>query len=247
MRLRACLIVLVLSCMVGCFKSETPTDEPNHGDGDHGDGDGGDSDNDDDNDDDSGDADSGDADSGDGDNGDGDNGDGDDADGGDGDSGDGDNGDGDNGDGDNGDGDNGDGDDDEPELNTPGYEKATLTEFESYPTSEEECVEFSGCEYAGYFAAFPGEQKSEDWVRENPIAAVHADDFDDYVWKTLRIKYGEKELDVVVYDLCSDEDCDGCCTRNRDKSGFLIDLESHTSQRFGVDADIIEWTCLDCD
>jgi hypothetical protein len=50
-----------------------------------------------------------------------------------------------------------------------------------------------------------------------------------------------------VYDQCSDADCDGCCTRNKNKSGFLIDLESYTSKKFGVDADVVEWKCLDCD
>ena len=159
--------------------------------------------------------------------------------------GDGDTGDGDTGDGDTGDGDTGDGDDEL--IRTPGYELATLTEFESYPTTEEECEEFSGCDYAGYFSAFGEEQKSEEWVQANNIAAVHSDDFDDYVWHTLRVKYNEQEIDVVVYDQCLDSDCEDCCTENKDKSGFLIDLESYTSKRLGTDSDFVEWKCLDCD
>ena len=271
MRFGASVFLIILGCMIGCSKSETPIDLPHNGDGDgdsgDGDGDSGDGDGDEgnggdsdsgdgdvgDGDGDTGDGDKGDGDTGDGDTGDGDTGDGDTGDGdkgdgdtGDGDKGDGDTGDGDTGDGDTGDGDTGDGDGDVP-LDTPGYEKATLTEFESYPTSDEECEEFSGCDYEGYFSAFPGEQKSEEWVSQNNIAAVHSDDFDDYVFKTLRLKYGSKEIDVVVYDQCLDSDCDGCCTRNKEKSGFLIDLESYTSKRFGVDNDFIEWKCLDCD
>jgi hypothetical protein len=58
----------------------------------------------------------------------------------------------------------------------------------------------------------------------------------------------DKEIDVKVYDECADSDCSGCCTRNARPSGYLIDVEKYTAQRFGVEADgEVEWRCLDCD
>ena len=46
---------------------------------------------------------------------------------------------------------------------------------------------------------------------------------------------------------CSDNDCDGCCTENCKETGFLIDLETHTLEKFGVEQGIVEWACLDCE
>ncbi|WP_437547167.1 hypothetical protein WME97_44490 [Sorangium sp. So ce367] len=47
--------------------------------------------------------------------------------------------------------------------------------------------------------------------------------------------------------MCSDSDCSGCCTRNAQPSGYLIDIEKYTAQRFGVSASgQVEWRCLDC-
>jgi hypothetical protein len=126
------------------------------------------------------------------------------------------------------------------------WRRANLTTFESYPTSEEECVDFSGCDYAGRFAAVGGKQTLE-WVEAHNIIAVHGDDFDTYELKTLRIRDDDgDEIDAVVYDLCSDSDCDGCCTRNSAETGFLIDMESFTAERFGGEPDIVEWACIDC-
>src|SRR5262245_64445571 len=82
------------------------------------------------------------------------------------------------------------------------WHQANLTTFESYPTSEEECVDFSGCDYQGRFAALGG-KKTEEWVMANNIAAVHGDHFDDYKLKTLRVRSGGEHIDVTVYDLCS--------------------------------------------
>jgi peptidoglycan/xylan/chitin deacetylase (PgdA/CDA1 family) len=125
--------------------------------------------------------------------------------------------------------------------------QARLTYFTSYPDpGSEECIEFNGCQWSGYFAAYP-DRKSEEWVSQHNIAAVHERDFDQYVWKTLRIRYGDHEIDAQVVDMCSDADCNGCCTRNAASTGFLIDLESYTSERFGVwDAEPVDWICLDC-
>lgn len=123
---------------------------------------------------------------------------------------------------------------------------ANLTNFTSYPEpGSEECEDFGGCDWAGYFAFVDGQQ-TEAWVMSHNIAAVHSDDADAYALKTLRLRGDGNEIDVVVYDMCSDSDCDGCCTRNRAETGFLIDLESYTAERFGMWHGIVEWRCLDC-
>jgi len=75
---------------------------------------------------------------------------------------------------------------------------------------------------------------------------VHAKDFAKYKLKTLRLKQGSRQIDVKVYDMCSDSDCSGCCTANSKQTGFLIDIESYTAQRFGTSSGIVDWACLDC-
>jgi hypothetical protein len=127
------------------------------------------------------------------------------------------------------------------------WRQANLTNFTSYPEpGSEECEDFNGCMWAGYFAFVDG-QMSESWVMQHDIAAVHERDADEYGLKTLRLRQGSHQLDVKVYDMCSDSDCDGCCTQNASQTGFLIDLESYTADRFGSGDGIVEWTCLDCE
>ncbi len=138
-------------------------------------------------------------------------------------------------------------DDDRPPDPDPQWQLANLTTFTSYPEpGSEECEEFNGCKWAGHFAFVEGQQ-TEEWVMAHDIAAVHSDDADRYALRTLRIRAGELEIDATVYDMCSDADCDGCCTRNREETGFLIDLESYTAERFGMTDGIVEWACLDCE
>jgi hypothetical protein len=140
-----------------------------------------------------------------------------------------------------------------PPLETPtgveeqlGWRKANLTHYESFPDpGSEECIKYNGCTWAGQFAALEGKQ-SESWVRSNNIASVHSKDFEKYKLKTLRIRKGASQIDAKVYDMCSDTDCDGCCTENAGKLGFLIDLEINTLQRFGSEDGVVEWRCLDC-
>ena len=145
---------------------------------------------------------------------------------------------------------------DEPPIGTPAnvdeskleWRRARLTHYESYPDEgSEECIEFNGCEWAGSFAALRGKQTLE-WVMMNNIAAVHSDVFREYRLKTLRVRNERgREIDVTVYDACSDSDCDGCCSRNAEETGFLIDLEIYTADRFGMKDGEVEWACLDCD
>lgn len=126
------------------------------------------------------------------------------------------------------------------------WRTANLTYFTSYPEpGSEECTEYNGCMWAGYFAFVDGKQ-SEAWVQQHNIAAVHSRDAATYALKTLRLRQGARQIDATVYDMCSDSDCDGCCTANASETGFLIDLESYTAQRFGASDGIVEWSCLDC-
>lgn len=126
------------------------------------------------------------------------------------------------------------------------WRKANLTWFTSYPDpGSEECLQYNGCTWAGQFAGVDGKQ-SESWVQSHNIAAVHSKDFSKYELKTLRLKQGTKTIDVVVYDMCADSDCSGCCTKNAGSLGYLIDLESYTAARFGADDGVVDWACLDC-
>lgn len=126
------------------------------------------------------------------------------------------------------------------------WSKANLTYFTSYPDpGSDECIKYNGCMWAGQFAFVPTKQP-ESWVMAHNIAAVHSKDASKYKLKTLRLKQGSKQIDVTVYDQCSDSDCDGCCTANSRQTGFLIDIESYTADRFGATDGIVDWTCLDC-
>ena len=127
------------------------------------------------------------------------------------------------------------------------WREANLTNFESYPDpGSDECEDFNGCKWAGRFAFVDGQQ-SEEWVMEHNILAVHSRDADEYALKTLRLRLGSRRIDATVYDMCSDRDCNGCCTRNASETGFLIDIEKYTMERFGEGDGIVEWACLDCD
>jgi hypothetical protein len=129
------------------------------------------------------------------------------------------------------------------------WQRANLTHYTSYPErGSEECVKYSGCYWEGKFTAYGDyEKKPPAWVEAHNIASVRFDHFNKLAFRTLRVRSGKHELDVVVYDSCADTDCSGCCTRNSRETGFLIDLEVHTADRFGVYDGIVEWACLDCD
>lgn len=127
------------------------------------------------------------------------------------------------------------------------WHEANLTNYTSYPEPEsEECIKYNGCEWAGYFSFVEGKQ-TEDWVKANNIIAIHSKDAEQYRLKTFRLQQGDLEIDARVYDMCSDTDCDGCCTQNSTETGFLIDIEKYTMERFGSGEGIVKWRCLDCD
>ena len=130
-------------------------------------------------------------------------------------------------------------------LSLAEWRNATLTWFESYPDpNSDECIIYNGCQWAGYFAFVNG-KKPESWVRANNIIAVHERD-SRYALKTFRLRQGSRTIDAVVYDKCADSDCNGCCTRNAAPTGFLIDVEKYTRERFGTGSGVVEWQCLDC-
>ncbi|WP_295072777.1 hypothetical protein [uncultured Fibrobacter sp.] len=125
---------------------------------------------------------------------------------------------------------------------------ANLTWYTSWPEPDsEECIEYNGCIWAGYFAGVEG-QMTEEWVSQHNIIAVHEKDWNQYKLKTFRLRMNGSTIDAVVYDMCSDSDCDGCCTENAGEIGFLIDIEKYTRGRFDGNGDgVVEWTCLDCE
>ena len=128
------------------------------------------------------------------------------------------------------------------------WHQANLTWYTSWPEPDsEECIEYNGCTWAGYFAGVEG-QMSEEWVSQHNIIAVHEKDWNQYKLKTFRLRMNGSTIDAVVYDMCSDSDCDGCCTENAGEIGFLIDIEKYTRERFDGNGDgVVEWTCLDCE
>lgn len=128
------------------------------------------------------------------------------------------------------------------------WHQANLTWYTSWPEpGSEECIEYNGCTWAGYFAGVEG-QMTEEWVSQHNIIAVHEKDWNQYKLKTFRLRMNGSTIDAVVYDMCSDSDCDGCCTENAGEIGFLIDIEMYTRERFDGNGDgVVEWTCLDCE
>ncbi len=128
------------------------------------------------------------------------------------------------------------------------WHQANLTWYTSWPEPDsEECIEYNGCTWAGYFAGIE-DQMTEEWVSQHNIIAVHEKDWNQYKLKTFRLRMNGSTIDAVVYDMCSDSDCDGCCTENAGEIGFLIDIEKYTRERFDGNGDgVVEWTCLDCE
>ena len=53
-------------------------------------------------------------------------------------------------------------------------------------------------------------------------------------------------IDVKVYDSARTTTATAAAPATASETGFLIDLEKYTMQRFGSDDGIVEWVCLDC-
>jgi hypothetical protein len=139
---------------------------------------------------------------------------------------------------------NGDSASGDSECDAPGlvWKSANKTNYTSYPApGSDECLKFSGCEYEGLFAACE-EKQTLDWVKAHNIVAAFP--LNNLELHDLCLKSGSKTIVVTVYDTCGDDDCDGCCTQNKGDKDELIDVESFTDQRWGVDDGAIEWADL---
>jgi hypothetical protein len=126
-----------------------------------------------------------------------------------------------------------------------GWKTANKTSYTSYPDpGSEECIKFSGCKYAGMFAACDG-TKAESWVMSHNIVAIFPD-LNAYALHDLCLTKPDNSQPIIVtvYDTCADTDCDGCCTQNRGSADALIDVESYTDKRWGVDDGPIRWADL---
>jgi len=131
------------------------------------------------------------------------------------------------------------------DCGSPWY-TASLTSYESYPTSEQECYDYNGCEWQGQFYGLDG-VKSEQWVSEHNIVAVHLKDWDWLGNHQLRIRQGGHEILAMAYDACSDDDTasGSACTDNLGDNDFLIDMEKYTMNRFGSDSGNVEFQVCD--
>jgi hypothetical protein len=124
------------------------------------------------------------------------------------------------------------------------WRTASKTTFTSYPDpGSDDCIKYSGCQYAGMFAACTSIVKSKAWVQAHNIAAVFPD-FGALGLHDLCIKSGTTTMIVTTLDQCADSDCSGCCTAWRGTANELIELESFTDARFGVPNGPIEWADL---
>jgi hypothetical protein len=123
------------------------------------------------------------------------------------------------------------------------WRSANKTWYISYPDpGSEECIEYNGCQWAGWFAGCD-DQKTEEWVATHNIVAAFPD-FKELKLHDLCLRKGASTIVVTVLDTCGDSDCDGCCTQNLGNAEQLIDLESYTNERFGVPDGRIEWADL---
>ncbi len=123
------------------------------------------------------------------------------------------------------------------------WKTAQKTWYTSYPDpGSEECIKYNGCTWAGQFSACDG-KLPEAWVASHNIVAAFPD-YDTLALHDLCLKSGNKTLIVTVLDTCGDDDCDGCCTENKGSADELIDLESATNERWGLDDGKIQWADL---
>jgi hypothetical protein len=130
-------------------------------------------------------------------------------------------------------------------CDTPGlvWKTANKTNFTSYPEpGSAECIQYSGCMYEGQFAACD-QTETLNWVKTHNIVAVFPD-LNTLKLHDLCLKSGTKTIVVTAIDECGDNDCNGCCTQNKGNKDELIDVESFTNDKWGVDDGPIQWADL---
>jgi len=96
-----------------------------------------------------------------------------------------------------------------------------------------ECELYNACQWSGYFAYVDG-QKPYSWVANTDIIAFFSSYGDNAAYgnKRLRMKVNTTVIEAEVLDTCGDSDCNGCCTRNSQPSGYLLDMEENTVVRY---------------
>ncbi len=123
------------------------------------------------------------------------------------------------------------------------WRTAQKTHYTSYPDpGSQECIQFNGCMWEGQFAACDSKQ-TEAWVAAHNVVAAFPD-FASLELHDLCLRSGANTIVVTVLDTCGDSDCGGCCTQNQRDADELIDIESYTDQRWGVQDGRIEWADL---
>jgi hypothetical protein len=131
------------------------------------------------------------------------------------------------------------------DCNSPNlvWKSANKTWYTSYPDpGSEECIKYNGCMWAGEFSACD-QKRPEAWVASHNIVAFYPN-FDQFKLHDLCLKSGSKTIVVTVLDTCGDSDCGGCCKQNQGTADALIDLESYTNERWGVQDGRIQWADL---
>jgi len=96
-----------------------------------------------------------------------------------------------------------------------------------------ECELYNACQWSGYFAYVDG-KKPYSWVANTDIIAFFSSYGDNAAYgnKRLRMKINTTVVEAEVLDTCGDSDCNGCCTRNSQPSGYLLDMEENTVVRY---------------
>lgn len=65
--------------------------------------------------------------------------------------------------------------------------------------------------------------------------------------QTFLITQGRRRIRAKVCDICSNDDCDNCCSENIGDKDLLIDMEANMLERFGGNgAGTVTWTCINC-
>mmetsp|Transcript_28092 Transcript_28092/g.38636 ORF Transcript_28092/g.38636 Transcript_28092/m.38636 type:complete len:196 (+) Transcript_28092:42-629(+) len=135
--------------------------------------------------------------------------------------------------------------------------QAFFTFYESYPmccpdspnydpsAPVEDCDDYTCCEYSGDFAALG--HKPLEFVEKNNLVVLYDNkDPDGEKWHE---NYGNKTIEISkmyngklvtfnasIADACVNADCDGCCSRDSQSTGYLLVMEYYTVLRhFGSD------------
>jgi hypothetical protein len=134
--------------------------------------------------------------------------------------------------------------------------KASFTYYQSYPMCcpdspnydpaypTEECDDYSGCVYMGDLAAFQSDSNPDGYVpiqyemTHNLVAFYDNNDPKGHTWKH---NYANKTIQITktyngvthvfnasIADTCGNGDCNNCCAKNSQPSGYLVDMEYYT-------------------